>query len=171
MSIEAHKTWVLYGRPHLGVGNDSRLLFKARYKAAIRKARNEFCKQLSDKMASKLLSGNQKSFWAAWNNNFHANSRYNATCNSSLSNDSDIVQGFFNSFSQNSFDSAINASLKVRFVPMYDKYVSSAAHNDFVEYSVQEADNAILQLKRRKAADAALLTAEHVIYANHIYTV
>ena len=44
----------------------------------------------------------------------------------------------------------------------------SAAHNDFVEFSVQEVDNAILQLKRRKVADAALLTAEHVIYANHI---
>ena len=119
-------------------------------------------------MASKLLSGNQKSFWAAWNNHFHTNSRNNATCISGLSNDRDIVQGFCNSFSQNSFDFAGNAALKVRFVAMYDKYVSSAAHNDFIEFSVQEVNNAILQLKREKAADAALLTAEHVIYANHI---
>ena len=51
---------------------------------------------------------------------------------------------------------------------MYDKYVSSTAHNNFVEFSVQKVVNAILQLKRRKAADAAMLTAEHVIYANHI---
>ena len=87
-------------------------------------------------MASKLLSGNQKSFWAAWNNHFQTNNTTNVTCISILSNDRDIVQGFCNSFSQNSFDSAGNASLKGRFVAMYGKYVSSAAHNDFVEFCV-----------------------------------
>jgi Reverse transcriptase (RNA-dependent DNA polymerase) len=166
-SVEAHKAWVSSGRPRTGVVNDNRLVCKSRYKAGIRRARKEFGKQLSDKMTTKLLSGDSKSFWTLWNSHFH-HSSVNSTCISGIANDDDIVQGFMQTFSHNCFESGNNVLLKERFMSLYDEYVTDSSHSEFIEFTVNDVDKAILDLKKGKAADAATLTAEHVIYADHV---
>jgi hypothetical protein len=165
LSVEAHRAWVQAGRPHTGVYNDNRLLCKTRYKRAIRLSREEFGRNLSEKMALDLLKNDQKAFWYKWNNQFHA-CGYNISCISGCSNPTDIAEGFANSFGNNFTESTSNLLLHDRFITKYDEYVKLPEHKHFEMFTIEEVNKAVKLLKRNKAADGDGLTAEHIIYAN-----
>ena len=115
-------------------------------------------------MTAKLLSGDSKLFWSLWNSHFHSSS-VNSTCISGVANDNNFVQSFMQTFSQNCFRSAISFLLKDHFMSLHDKYVIDSGYHEYVEFTVNHVNKAILDLKKSKAEDAATLT---VIFADHI---
>jgi hypothetical protein len=143
LSVEAHSLWVAQGRPRSGLSNDNRLLCKARYKHVIRAARCNFEHKLSNKLTSRLLEGNSKSFWSLWNSEFGAKCCDNVVING-ISDASGIAQGFANHFANNFCDSASNVRLKRQFMKCYETYAVNAVHCEL--FSLAEVCHAVTRL-------------------------
>jgi hypothetical protein len=163
LSIEAHALWSTQGRPRFGVFNDNRLLCKSRYKKALRDARTNFEHCLTSKLASKLLCGDAKAFWAKWNAQFGLTKNVNS-CIAGMSKVSDIADGFAHYFESNFYDSASNISLLDQFHATYEDYVTKA-DSCCVMFSMLDVKSAIMCLKKEKAAGLDGITPEMIIYA------
>ena len=87
---------------------------KHRCKRAIRVARNNFERNLSNTLADKLLNGDSRSLWSIWNAEF-GNPKSVYTSIEGICDVSKVAQGFADSFSNNFYDSASNDKLKKHF--------------------------------------------------------
>ena len=90
---------------------------QSRYKRAIRTARASFQHQVSDKLATRLLQGDMKSFWNKWNTKFGARYLENVNIEGSCDPSSrPISQRFVNFFECNLYNFECNLLLKNCFL-------------------------------------------------------
>lgn len=105
------------------------MFFKCRYKRAIRLTCYNFEGKLSARFANKLLQGDLRAFWAAWNAEFCAKNCANIIIEY-ITNASHIAQGFASHFADNVHVYASNVNPK-RFMQTYDNYCMLCTRSTF----------------------------------------
>jgi len=69
-SIDAHKLWILCGKPHQGIVNKMRLESKYKYKPAIKQAIQQGNMEFDDELSNLWLNKDMTKFWNKWNSRF-----------------------------------------------------------------------------------------------------
>ena len=114
LSVQVNSIWSLNGRPKYGILNDNRLLYKSRYERAIRLAKVNFEKGVSDKLADELLQCDVMGFWSDWNTVLKVASNHDA----SIEGNTDptvIANESAHYFAGNFVNSSDNVKLKNKF--------------------------------------------------------
>ena len=163
--MQAHYIWSLNGRPRYGILNDNRLLCKSKYKRAIRLARVKFEKEVSDKLANKLLQGDVKGFGGKWNTVWGVASNQNA----SIEGNTDptvIANEFAHYFAGNFVNSSDNVMLKINFETVYEECASYMDKQFCAHFTTDDIKIAIAKLKKGQASGSDGIFLEHVLYAS-----
>ena len=151
---QAHKAWVLAGRPRQGPVLDHKKSSNAKYKQAVRYIRNHENIMKADSMADKLIECNVTGFWKE----VRAQSRNNSILPSFIEGVSgeDNIAELWRAHYSETFNCVKSDPFKIE----------NLANDSTVGVSTNEVRKAIEQLADNKACGADKITAEHLKHAS-----
>ena len=154
------------GRPRYRILNYNGLLCKLRCEKAIRLARVNFEKGVSDKLADKLHQGDVKGFWGKWNILFDVASNHNASIEG-YTDPTVIANEFAHYFAKNFVNSSENVMLKNKFETVFKEYAGSVEKQFCAHFTAHDIKIAIAKLKKGKASSSDGIFLKHVLYAGN----
>ena len=165
-SYDAFIIWRDVGKPSSGPIFDLKKKANARYKFAVRKAKNTFDQSRSDAIHSNLVNGNNNRFWKSWQE-LHGKKSDVPTRVNGKTDSNDIANEFAANFKRIYDDASTEQAscLSDNFNLLYSEY-SSSHINDDLSPNYLSWDNmvSVMSMLKPGKASGSFIKAEHILH-------
>ena len=163
-SLDAHGVWLDTGKPRSGPIFLEKFRANSEYKSLLRRSKAHSDRDISDSLATDLLSSNNQSFWRKWNNLRGPNVSPTTMIDGNINN-RDIADHFSGFFQRIYTGSPANDLLQEKFKVEYENYCATHKHDSIIPFLFSWSDmvDAALKMKLSKAS-STFFKSEHILY-------